>query len=166
MFCTPISLLDCADWICCGSILCPDSGGDLDYASWSLQIVRDLPQNHGMLNFVLDCSRESEDLDCWTQFDTEFDKIKGLIWQANFVFGFRDLEKMIEFATNILEKKMPSIFEFATVRYSVRAQKKPDRDDGWYQASLHSEELTGTPFILLIFRTKLTDMQQVPQRRT
>ncbi len=125
--------------------------------------MRKLARNRIIFNVVVNCcdtededldSWTDEDLDRWSRFDLAFSKIGGLVQQAKCVFGFDDREKMMYFATNILEKKMPSTFRIAAVHYSIFNSKTWE----WYGASLELEELTGVPFIFLYFRIILTGM--------
>lgn len=101
----------------------------------------------------MDCCDTNDEDSHWTRIDTEFNKIGGQIQQAECVFGFRDRVQMIQFATNILEDKMPSISRLAAVRYSIRSANGPLHDQRrWYQASLDSEYLTGTTLVLPVPR--------------
>lgn len=146
--CLLISIL--AEWFCRDNIVSTDFK-DSNETILDLQILRDPAQNPTTVLVIVDFRYTDidEERDRWTRLDREFNKISSQMRQAKFVFGFDDREEMTHFATNILAEKMPSIYRLASVRYNIHID-----DDNvypfsgqWFQASLDSEELTGTPFL-------------------
>ena len=63
------------------------------------------------------------------------------------IFGFDEREEMLEFA-KALPSRMPAVAGETTLHYAMKRYNDP-RGEGWYQASLDSEELRGAFRILL-----------------
>ena len=86
-------------------------------------------------------------LDPWREFDKKLGKVAQSPEQVQLTIGFPSREDMLHFAEIILPA-MPMMSKIA-VHYMIGREDIRRYGKKWYQASLESEELTGT---LLAFR--------------
>ena len=100
----------------------------------------------------------------WQQFDDMFRTLRSQMPTApiHTIFGFWDRESMLEFAET-LPSRMPAVAGETTLHYAMKRYNDP-RGEGWYQASLDSEELRGAFCILLPCPTSTDETIGEPKR--
>ena len=80
------------------------------------------------------------------------------------IFGFWEREEMLEFA-EALPSRMPAVAGATTLHYAMKKRDNDGWSEGWYQASLDSEELRGAFRILLPCLTSTDQTTGGPRRK-